>query len=65
MLPSREILKLYRELGGEIVTIGSDAHAPRWVGWDSEGTQGELRELGFEAVYTFEKMKPMRHAFLM
>ena len=38
---------------------------PRWVGWDSEGTQGELRELGFEAVYTFEKMKPMRHAFLM
>ena len=65
LLPSREILKLYRELGGEIVTIGSDAHAPRWVGWDSEGTQGELRELGFEAVYTFEKMKPMRHAFLM
>lgn len=27
-VPAREILKLYKELGGEILTIGSDAHNP-------------------------------------
>ena len=26
--PSRDILKLYKELGGKIITIGSDSHKP-------------------------------------
>ena len=25
-MPSIDILKLYKELGGEIITVGSDAH---------------------------------------
>ena len=31
-LPGPEILRLYRRLGGEIVTLGSDAHRPGDVG---------------------------------
>ena len=31
-LPSKDLLKLYRELGGEILTIGSDSHAAATVG---------------------------------
>lgn len=61
LTPSREILKLYRSLGGEIITIGSDAHTIPWIGWESEKTMAELKELGFEAVYTFENMRGMRH----
>lgn len=59
--PSRDILKLYRELGGTIVTIGSDAHKKEDVGEYIEYTQQELRKLGFEQFCTFEKMKPVFH----
>ena len=31
-LPSANILRLYRQMGGEIVTIGSDAHVPEHIG---------------------------------
>ena len=30
--PSRDILKLYKELGGKIITIGSDSHKPEHLG---------------------------------
>lgn len=64
LTPSREILRLYRELGGEIVTIGSDAHTASWVGWEAQGTQAELARMGFDAVYTFEGMKPIGHKLI-
>lgn len=32
MTPSRDILKLYRELGGTIITIGSDSHKKEHLG---------------------------------
>lgn len=61
LTPSREILRLYRHLGGEIITIGSDAHTIPWIGWETSRTQQELKELGFTSIYTFDKMKPVRH----
>lgn len=64
LTPGREILKLYRALGGEIITIGSDAHTPKWIGWELGGVQEELIEMGFEDIYTFEGMKPVKHALV-
>ena len=32
LTPLRKILKLYNELGGEIITIGSDAHKAEDIG---------------------------------
>lgn len=64
LTPSREILKLYREMGGELITIGSDAHDSAWIGCRIRETQAELKRLGFPAVYTFENMKPIRHALV-
>lgn len=60
--PSRDILKLYRELGGEILTIGSDSHKPEHLGAYIEETKEELKELGFHKICTFEKMKPVYHS---
>ena len=51
--PQREILKLYRELGGEIITIGSDAHFPRDVGADIRECTELIKSLGFEYVTVF------------
>ncbi|MDE7361448.1 MAG: histidinol-phosphatase HisJ family protein [Oscillospiraceae bacterium] len=60
-MPSVDILKLYRELGGEIITIGSDTHQPAHLGaYISEGME-LLKSLGFKRFCTYEKMKPIFH----
>lgn len=60
--PSRAIFKLYKDLGGKIITIGSDAHTPDYLGSHFEEAAAILRdELGFEQFCTFEKMKPIFH----
>lgn len=61
LTPSRDILKLYRQLGGRIITIGSDSHKPEHLGAFIDETKQELRTLGFGEFCTFEKMKPVYH----
>lgn len=59
--PSIDILKLYRELGGEIITIGSDSHAPEHLGAYIAGEKELLKELGFRRFCTYEQMRPVFH----
>ena len=59
-LPSLDFLKRFRELGGEIVTIGSDAHDAARVGKYSDLAVVMAREV-FGYVCTFEKRKPIFH----
>lgn len=54
----RITLRLYRRLGGEIVTLGSDAHRPGDVGCFIRQRQELLRECGFRYFTTFEQGKP-------
>ncbi|OCL26878.1 histidinol phosphate phosphatase [Orenia metallireducens] len=61
LTPSREILKLYRELGGTIITIGSDTHKEEHVGYNISYVKEELKRLGYKQFCTFEKMKPIFH----
>jgi histidinol-phosphatase (PHP family) len=56
--PELKILKLYREIGGEIITTGSDGHRPEDVGSHlSEGME-LLREAGFKYFTVFKDRKP-------
>lgn len=59
--PSRDILKLYKELGGKIITIGSDSHKIEHLGAYIDEAKELLKELGFEFYCTFEKMEPIFH----
>ncbi len=60
--PSRDILRLYRDLGGKIITIGSDAHTTRWMADHIKETMAMLRdELGYDRFTTFEAMQPVFH----
>ena len=61
LTPSRDILKLYKKLGGKIITIGSDSHKPEHLGAFVDETKEELKALGFEYICTFDKMKPVYH----
>lgn len=48
--PSYDILKLYKSLGGEFITIGSDAHEAKDVGNNIEKVSQILKELGFNYI---------------
>ena len=61
LTPEWNVLKLYHELGGKIITIGSDAHKAEDVGTYIPYIQEELKKIGFNHICTFEKMKPIFH----
>ena len=61
LTPSVEILKLYKALGGTIITIGSDSHNESHLGFGVEEAKDILKELGFTSFCTFDKMKPQYH----
>ncbi|WP_333645880.1 histidinol-phosphatase HisJ family protein [Lacrimispora sp.] len=56
--PSIQVLKRYRELGGEILTIGSDAHIPQDLGADFQRTRDMLIDCGFSYYTEFKGRKP-------
>lgn len=56
--PRPELLKRYHELGGEILTIASDAHAPNHVAYDFNKAEKLLISLGFRYYTVFRQKKP-------
>ena len=56
-----EMLRLYKDLGGSIITIGSDSHAPEHLGTYIEEAKAQLREIGFHSFCTYDKMRPVFH----
>ncbi len=52
--PCTEYLKLYKELGGEIITIGSDAHTPDKIGYGFDIAKNILTECGFKYYTSFK-----------
>lgn len=56
--PTEDILRRYRELGGEIITIGSDGHKPEQIAWDYRRVPELLKNAGFEYYAVFRNRKP-------
>ena len=56
--PCCDILKRYRELGGEIITVGSDAHRPNALANGFERAAEILKSCGFKYYTVFEKRMP-------
>ena len=57
-IPEPDLLRLYRALGGEIITVGTDAHIARDAGLYLREGYDLLRELGFRYVTVYQKRKP-------
>lgn len=57
--PCAEILKRYHELGGEIITIGSDAHTPESLAYEFERIPAMLTDAGFRYYTIFQNRKPV------
>ncbi len=58
LLPSQEFVKRYHELGGKIITVGSDAHNPTRVGEHIEDALALAKEV-FGYVCTFNNREPI------
>jgi len=56
--PKPELLCRYRELGGKILTVGSDAHRSSDIARDFDAAKDMLVSLGFRYVTLYEKMTP-------
>lgn len=61
LTPSIEILKLYHQLGGTIITVGSDSHKPAHLGFELQQARNLLHEIGFRSICTFDQMNPVFH----
>lgn len=56
--PCVDILRLYRSLGGEIITIGSDAHRPEDIAASFDKVENLLIACGYKYYTVFKDRKP-------
>lgn len=57
-LPAKDIIKRYRELGGEIITIGSDGHSREFAGYEFDYAALMVKQCGFTHGAKFLGRKP-------
>lgn len=58
-MPSIGLVKRYRELGGELITVGSDSHSAGRIAQGIEQALDIAKSCGFKKVTVFEKHQPM------
>lgn len=56
--PCMAVIRRYRQLGGEIITIGADAHTPDNIGSSFDKAAAVLQECGFRYYTVFHDRKP-------
>jgi len=61
LTPSRAILEWYYEMGGKILTFGSDGHDVSQVGAHVATVREVAKEIGFREFCTFQNMHPTFH----
>ncbi len=54
LMPDERILELYRSLGGEMITLGSDAHTSDRIGNAFDSTAELLKKIGFKGYLYYE-----------
>lgn len=55
----RDVLALYRDLGGEVLTLGSDAHHPQFMAAAFPEALELIREIGFRWLCVYRQRTPL------
>ncbi len=63
LMPNKELLELYKNMGGRLLSVGSDAHAKENIGKGFAETKKMLTEMGFEGYCCFEQRKRQEISF--
>lgn len=61
--PPYDVLTRYLEMGGELLTIGSDAHLPINVATHFDVVEERLKAIGFKSYTTYINRKPLQIGF--
>ena len=56
--PYKDVILRYRELGGKIITLGSDAHDPQFLAYEFDRVYALLEECGYHSYYIFHNRTP-------
>ena len=59
LMPDIPIIKRYKELGGYLLTLGSDAHIAERIAHGFDYALSELSRLGFKNIYYYKNRKPI------
>lgn len=60
--PGKAVLRRYHDLGGRLITVGSDAHRSEAVAFGFDRAAALLAECGFTGYVTYEKRRPVWHS---
>lgn len=60
-MPSDDLLKLYKACGGEIITLGSDAHRTSELAFQFKESLELIQSIGFKYITTFKQGEPTFH----
>lgn len=58
-IPDFDIVKRYKELGGQILTLGSDSHDAKFIGYSFKPALERLKNVGFNFVTYFQARTPV------
>lgn len=61
--PPYDVLTRYYQLGGRLITIGSDAHMPQNIGSHFDVVEAHLKQIGFDSYFVYKKRKPIEIGF--
>jgi histidinol-phosphatase (PHP family) len=59
-MPPAYILRQYRDLGGDLITIGTDAHEPQHMASGLEQGMELLRQTGFRYITLYKHRNPQQ-----
>lgn len=60
-LPDKEIIKRYLDMGGKMLTLGSDAHTSENASYGFDKAKEMLNSLGVNEAYYFKDRKPIKY----
>lgn len=58
-LPDEKYIRMYKKLGGKIITVGSDAHSAEDLGKGIAEGIALIKQCGFENIYYYDHRKPI------
>ena len=59
--PCIATIKRYKDLGGSLITLGSDAHRTTQIGVGYDKITGILKECGFNSYFVYKNRKPVEY----
>jgi len=57
LMPEKDIIKAYIDMGGEMITLGSDAHYPKAIGYKFNETADYLKSIGLKYLTYYDERK--------